>query len=380
MVRATYNEEKMPALSKNERRILTLVFQRRALIQNALAEEMEITQQSASRLVGGLVERNLLRPGEKVVGLGKRGTPSTAFQLVPDFACAAGISIMADAVALAIVDFAGGVLVQHRAFLPSMSIKAVLSWTEAALAEALEEARRPREALAGIGVAVAGSFTGDGPGFNTPRYLDAWANVDVAALFAERLGSPTWADNDGNAAVLAEIVNGVGRWAGSFGYLYLSTGVGGGIVLDSEPWRGRAGNAGEFAGGLPPNIYPFPNLELLRQMVGRDGAVFETVQEMVDAYDPAWPAIDNWIERVRDSVSIIASNATAILDLEAIVLGGLVPKDLAERLIPHVELFDQKRRAQARPTAKLVPAEVEDNAAAIGAAILPLKAMFFRWP
>lgn len=371
-------EERYPALSKNEARILTLVFQRRAVIQSALAEEMELTQQAVSRLVGGLVDRNLLRPGEKVAGLGKRGTVSTTFQLVPDFACAAGISIMADAVALAIVDFAGGVLVQQRAFLPSMSIKAVLSWAEAMLVEALEEAGKPREALTGLGIAVAGSFTGDGPGFNTPRYLDAWANVDVADLFAERFGLSAWADNDGNAAVLAECVNGVGRWAGSFGYLYLSAGVGGGIVLDGKPWRGRFGNAGEFAGGLPPNIYPFPNLELLRQMVGRDGLVFETVQEMVDAYDPAWPAIDNWIERVRDSVSIIASNATAILDLDAIVFGGLTPRDLAERLIPRVELFDQKRRAQLRPTAKLVPAEVEGNTAAIGAAMLPLKATFFR--
>lgn len=379
MVRTAHDaEERFPALSKNERRILTLVFQRRAVVQAALAEEMEFTQQAVSRLVGGLVERKLLRPGEKVASIGKRGGPSTAFLLAPDFACAAGLSIMADAVALAIVDFSGGVVIEQRAFLPSMSVKAVLAWTEAALAEALEEAGRPRETLTGLGIAVAGSFTGEGSRFNTPRYLDAWANVDVAAMFAERLGLSAWVDNDGNAAVLAETVNGVGRWASSFAYLYLSAGVGGGIVLDGEPWRGRVGNAGEFAGGLPPNIYPFPNLELLRQMVGRDGPVFETVQEMVDAYDPAWPAINNWIERVRDSVSIIASNATAILDLDAIVFGGLIPKDLAERLIPHIELFDQKRRAQLRPTAKLVAAEVGGNAAAIGAAMLPLKASFFR--
>jgi predicted NBD/HSP70 family sugar kinase len=378
MSEAASEKAGFPALSKNERRILTLVFRRRALIQNALAEEMEITQQSASRLVGGLIERDLLRPGAKVLGSGKRGSPSTAFELVPGFACSAGVSIMADAVALAIVDFAGSVLVEQHAFLPSMSTRAVLSWTEAALAETLEGSGRPRATLAGLGVAIAGSFTGDGPGLNTPRYLDAWANVDVAALFAERLRLPAWVENDGNAAVLAELVNGVGRWTGSFAYLYLSAGVGGGIALDGEPWRGRVGNAGEFAGGLPPNIYPFPNLELLRQMVGRDGPLFETVQEMVGAYDPAWPAIDKWIERVRDSVSIIASNATAILDLEAIVLGGLMPTDLAERLIPHVELFDQKRRAQSRPTARLVPAEVRNNTAAIGAAMLPLKATFFR--
>ena len=77
-------------------------------------------------------------------------------------------------------------------------------------------------------------------------------------------------------------------------------------------------------------------------------------------------------------MSISASNATAILDLDAIVFGGLTLKDLAERLIPRIELFDQKRRTQLRPMAKLVAAEVEGNSAAIGAAMLRLKAKFFR--
>lgn len=370
--------DRLAPLSRSERRILTRVFQRKAVTQGALAEEMEFTQQAVSRLVGGLVERTILRPGGKVANSGRRGGPSTSFELNPDHACAAGVSIMADGVALALVDFSGQSLGQWKAFLPAMSVNSVVSWAEAALREAFEETGADRAALAGIGVAVAGSFTGEGHSFNTPRYLDAWANVDVAAIFAERMQIPAWAENDGNAAVLAERINGVGQWADSFAYLYLSAGVGGGIVLNGEPWRGRVGNAGEFAGGLPSNIYPFPNLELLRQLIGQSGPVFETVQQLVDAYDPTWPAIETWIERVRDSMSIIASNATAILDLDAFVIGGLTPRDLAERLIPKIEMFDQNRRAQRRPTAKLVPAEVEQNAAACGAAILPLKATFFR--
>ncbi|MFV3131238.1 hypothetical protein [Niveispirillum sp. KHB5.9] len=43
---------------------------------------------------------------------------------------------------------------------------------------------------------------------------------------------------------------------------------------------------------------------------------------MIDGFDPAWPAIDDWVARVRDSPSIIASNVTAILNLDAVVLAG----------------------------------------------------------
>ncbi|MDE8650706.1 ROK family transcriptional regulator [Novosphingobium album (ex Liu et al. 2023)] len=370
-------QAQFPSLSRSERRLLGLVFRRGEMIQAALAEELELTQQSVSRIVGGLIERNLLRFG-KQLSMGKRGYPTTTVELVPDFASAAGVAIMANGLAFAVVDFAGRVQVERKVALDSMTVDAVMDWVNKTLAEVSASGIVPQSGVVGLGVSVAGSFTGEGPGFNTPHYLDHWANIAVTSLFTERVGLPAWVDNDGNTAALAESVIGVGRWANSFGYLNIGAGVGGGIILDGEPWRGRFGNAGEFAGGLPPNIYPFPNLELLRQLVGRGGQVFDTVRELVEHYDPAWPAIDDWIARVRDSVSIIASNATAILDLEAIVFGGLMPKDLTERLIPRVELFDQKRRAQLRPTAKLVPTEIEGYAGAIGGAMLPLRATFFR--
>ena len=364
-------------LSKSELKVLGLVFRRRTMTQSTLVEEMELTQQSVSRLVSGLTERRMLTQGERL-SAGKRGYPSTTLRLSPDFACSAGVAIMADAVGLALIDFSGEVLCERTASLPAMTHDAVLGWVENTLAEMrADHAPRTRN-LVGVGVSVAGSFIGEAVGFNTPLYLDHWAGVDVAAIFHERLRLHAWADNDGNAAALAESINGVGRWANNFAYLYLSAGVGGGVILDGVPWRGRSGNAGEFAGGLPPNIYPFPNLELLRQILARDRPAFDTVLAMVQQYDPTWPAIEDWIARVRDSVSIIASNATAILDLDAIVFGGLMPKDLAQRLIACVELFDQKRRGQRRPTAKLAPSEVMGNAAAIGAAMLPLRAIYFR--
>lgn len=363
-------------LTRSERRLLGLLFRRGATTQAALIEATELTQQSVSRLLGGLAAQGMVVFGEKA-SLGKRSYPSTLIHLAPDHAYGLGVAVMADAVALAVVDFAGRVRFERRTRMGAMSIAKVLDWTDAALAEAADALGRPLAALPGLGISVAGSFIGDKPGFNTPHSLEEWAGLDVARLFSDRYALPAFAENDGSAAAMAEAMIGVGRWARSFAYLYLSSGVGGGVVLDGELWRGRFGNAGEFAGGLPGNIYPFPNLELLRLIVAQGGQRFDTVDELVEAYDPAWPAIDEWIARVRDSLSIIASNATAILDLEAIVIGGRTPADLAQRMIRRIELFDQKRRLTPRPTARLVPSETPGDAAAIGAAMLPLRAAYF---
>ena len=363
-------------LTASEKRLLGLLFRHGALTQAQLSETTGLTQQSASRLVSGLMDKGMLQEGDKVPS-GKRGYPSATVRLRPDHCYSVGISIMADAVAVTLVDFSGAVVEERLVGLPSMSVSRVLDWLEVSLAE-MSAAHVPGGVpVVGAGVGIAGSHISEGPGFNTAFSLEEWAARDLAGILSEPLGLPVWSDNDGNLAALGESMIGVGRWAKSFAYIYIATGVGGGLVLNGDVWRGRHGNAGEFAGGLPPNIYPFPNLELLRQLVVRDGGEFESVHALVESFDPFWPAIDDWITRVRDSLSIIVSNATAILDLDAVVLGGRIPRSLAERVITHLDLFDQKRRGVSRPMARIVPAEAEGNATALGAAILPLQETYF---
>ncbi len=97
----------------------------------------------------------------------------------------------------------------------------------------------------------------------------------------------------------------------------------------------------------------------------------------MERFDPAWEGALEWITQVRDSLSLITSAAAALLDPDVIVIGGRIPKALAEMLIPHVEIFDQRRRSEPRPLPQLIVAEAEGDAAAIGAAGLTFHSYFF---
>jgi len=65
-------------------------------------------------------------------------------------------------------------------------------------------------------------------------------------LYGEQRGQCVWVDDDANAAALAEYWFGAGRGADPVVYLTISTGIGGGIVLGGELYRGASGNAGEL--------------------------------------------------------------------------------------------------------------------------------------
>lgn len=360
-----------PDLTLNERRTLALLFRHRQRTQGQIASALDITQQSASRILARLTGLGAIRAGERI-GVGARGYPSNTVQLVPGFAAGLGLSVAAGDLTLGLVDFAGQVRGTRHIVKPSVSVGDALAWVTDTAPGLAAEAGIASDRLIGIGLAISGSFTREGE-FNTPHRLNDWANRDIAALVRDQSGLPAFVDNDGNAAALAESLLGLGQQLKSFAYLYIGAGVGGGVILDGEPWRGRHGNAGEFAGGLQPGLNPFPSLELLRQGLANHGQDFDSVGQMLAQLDPDWPAVGEWIVKIRGSLCMIASNAASILDVDAVVLGGQLPASLAERLIPHISFFDQRRRGQERPVPRILAAEVQSNAAAAGAAILPIR-------
>ncbi len=363
------------AASANERLVLELVRRQTGIGRADLARLTGLTNQSISRIVADLVSRGLCEFGPALPSAGK-GPAALPVFLSPGAMHTVGVSLMTDAVSLALMNFVGEVLrlevVRPRDMRRDTVLKAVKDWIDAACAElGLERGR-----ILGVGVAVTGYFVGEESKFNPPAGLDDWALVDISDLFGRALGLPVWVDNDGNAAAVGEQMNGVGRWANSFAYLYFAAGFGGGMVAEGRPFRGSHGNAGEFASILPPD-YMSPTLERLRSLMAEGGRRHESLVDMIEHFDPDSVGVAQWLDEAERSVSLVVSAISAIADPDAVVLGGRLPKALGLRLIPRLSFFNPPRRARPRPIPRIVCAEAASDASVTGAAVLPLKALFF---
>jgi len=73
----------------------------------------------------------------------------------------------------------------------------------------------------------------------------SWTNVPIVKILEEMTGIPVTLENDANAAALGEKHFGAGREADNIVYLTISTGIGGGIIIDKKIYHGGKGNAGE---------------------------------------------------------------------------------------------------------------------------------------
>ncbi len=99
--------------------------------------------------------------------------------------------------------------------------------------------------LQAVGVSAPGPVDAASGMLLHPPNLPGWGEVALGPRLAEALGAPVRVENDANAAALAEWRFGAGRGTRDLVYLTMSTGIGGGLVLDGRLHRGAWGGAGE---------------------------------------------------------------------------------------------------------------------------------------
>jgi glucokinase len=104
----------------------------------------------------------------------------------------------------------------------------------------------PVNAVQRIGVGCAGPVDRLAGLVLNPPNLPGWTRVALVDHLRQAFGLPAILENDANAAALGEFRYGAGQGARSLVYLTVSTGIGGGIVLDGKIWHGLKDAAGEI--------------------------------------------------------------------------------------------------------------------------------------
>ncbi|MFQ4144308.1 ROK family protein [Chlorogloeopsis sp. ULAP02] len=110
------------------------------------------------------------------------------------------------------------------------------------LIKSLLQDRKP----AAIGVSFGGPVNATTGTVRLSHHVCGWENIPLQHLLEQEYSVPASIDNDANVAALGEWRYGAGNNHNSLFYITISTGVGGGWILNAKPWRGEEGMAGEI--------------------------------------------------------------------------------------------------------------------------------------
>lgn len=208
------------------------------------ASPATVTSVTADLIASGLVEEVPLA-GEN--SQGRRGRPRVHLKLRPRSAIVAGAKVGRHAISVLLSDFEGSEIVSTSIPLaavqmpPDALVEALSRAVDAACAEA---GLSPRD-IAALSIGIAGLV-------DSKRSFVHWSwslegrGVELGALLDRSFGFPTFLENDANMVAKAEQLFGEGRGCENFLVVTIEHGVGLGIILDGQLYRGASGCGAEF--------------------------------------------------------------------------------------------------------------------------------------
>ena len=238
--------------SPTQFQLLRVISQSGPMSRTTLAEVTGLSKASVSMITRDLLERGVLHETETVQG---QGRPSIKLGLDADSAYFVGVSLIEEPFALVVTDL-HGVAVATSEIAGSRDPAEIGRRIKAALPGLLGTNDKARARLRGVGIAV--------PGFVDERQQVClqstglgWQDLPVAGIVSEQIGLPVAVENDANAVTLAETLFGRMRGCTSFALVSVGEGIGCGLMLNGELYRGQHGGAGEIShatielGGTP---------------------------------------------------------------------------------------------------------------------------------
>jgi len=311
-----------------------------------------------------------------------------------------GVDLGGTKILSAIVDKKGNII--HSVNIPTEAASGkekVIQNITASIKLLLKSSGVPLSSVGSIGIGAPGPVDFRKGVILNPPNLPGWEEVPLATIIEKEFNKKVFLENDANAAALGEAEFGSAKGVKNFVYVTVSTGIGGGLVLNGELYRGGSGGAGEIGHMVIKTNGPkcgcgnFGCLEamasgeamarlardrvkddkssLILQKAGNDISKIDSLSVELAAKDGDKLA-NEIIAEISFYLGIGMSNLVNILCPDMIAMGGGV-MNMGEMILgPVRETVKRLSLSPAKDNVKIVRAKLGKDVGVIGAAALCL--------
>ena len=371
--------------------ILEVIRKNGPISRTDISKITELNIVTVSNYVNHYIKKNLVVEGELDESTG--GRKPVLVELNPKAGYIVGVGLNMMSVVGVLVDLEINVIAEiKRERSPENSEMLIENMVDLA-AEIIEKAGIDREKIAGVGVGVPGIIDERGRTIRWPQSLgekDLSVCLSIKDTFEKRLNIPTFVENDANAAVLGEKWLGLDRDVRHMVYMF--SGVGCGVLVNGEIYRGASGAAGEL--GISSNKSTKEYAQQIAAQLGRWGMDLGTVAGAQEALRKGEVTllrdyVEGNIEQLnfkhivrgvkeKDSVALRLiekagqdlgkkiSFLVNLLNPEIVVIGGGIEDCGAPLLDSIKQTVKEWAVEEAATQVKIIPSAFGENAVALG--------------
>jgi glucokinase-like ROK family protein len=221
------------------------------LARVAIARRLRLSRTTVSSIIDALLQEGLVREGSFLDAAPQGGRRAILVHFQASAGYVLGIDIGRKHLVLMLTNLAADIIT-YRTFPfdaslgPDMCIVQLIRQMQ----EFTQEAQLDWCRLIGIGIGMPGPLDAAGRTLSSPAHMPGWNTVDLKQVLYEQFGVPLHIDRDANMGTLGEARQGAGHKHHDMAYIKIGTGIGSGLMLNDQIYRGHNGSAGEI-GHLP---------------------------------------------------------------------------------------------------------------------------------
>jgi predicted NBD/HSP70 family sugar kinase len=345
-----------------------------------LARLIGLTPQTVTHIVRDLEADGLLVRGEPERG--RVGQPSVPFDLNPDGAQSIGIHIGRRSTEIVLINQVGNILAKLSTVYAYPEPEAILDFISSSYRSLIKRKSCHPDRIMGVGVCEPGNIAGWQQLLGAPNeILESWQSIDLGVAIEQAIGVAPLFCNDASAACGAELLFGEGRHYANHLYTYIGSFIGGGLVLDGNLVIGRGGNAGAI-GSLPlgpkskDQLIDHSSLLQLEEALVSSGLDRTTLWKDPNGWEEYRDLVTNWINDAAPGIAMAALSATALVELDALIIDGAFPEWVKAELATAIEDASDTLNWEGIERPTLVEGTCGFHARALGGAALPLLSQF----
>jgi predicted NBD/HSP70 family sugar kinase len=323
----------------NRTAILEIIRRESPISRTAIVELLGVSLPTAMRIVDELIADGLVKLHGDTEWSGGRRRPLLEFNA--EESVIIGIDLGGPLFYGAISDLGGNVLEEVELTRLGSSAKEHYERTLTLIDTLLKSPKLKNHKVRGIGVGVPG-VTDHKTGIVTWAYSLNWRDFPLRSLLAEKYALPLIVDNDMNLAALGELWFGKGQESRNMILLTVSTGIGAGIIIDRELYRGSTNSSGEIGNMVPgreflsQNFGDFGALEsnasftgiirLARNHLHLSADQPLATDDIINSFKQGEPWAIKLIDEMVQYLSVAIANLTVTFDPDLIILCGDVTR------------------------------------------------------
>jgi N-acetylglucosamine repressor len=328
------NRDLMRAMNRSI--ILNVIKTKGEIARAEIARQTGLSPATVTAITAELIEDDLVF--EKAAGDSSGGRPPILLAVNPSGGYVVGIKLTETHAIGALTDLEANVITKKTILLESQEPSEVVCELALLSTELMVAAGLPQTKLLGVGIGLAGIID-YAQGILRQSPFFSWRDLPLRSLLQAQLHVPVYVDNDVNTLTHAEKWFGSGQGIHNFLVITVGRGIGMGIVINGQFYRGASGGAGEFGHitiehngracscgkqGCLEALVSEPGLLQTAAIAASNGhlPVVDTIEEFLTLVEQENPTAVQILNDAGKLLGRAIANVVNVLNPKKIILGG----------------------------------------------------------